>query len=229
MARPIENLIGQKFGYLTALHPEKRNGIIEWLCVCECGNKIFVRTSYLKSGRVKSCGCMNWDQQKNDKAMKYKLRQNLRKAALMRNFDGMIINSTKSTRGEGLSAVRGVNWHKGNQMWEARIFVNGENHHLGYYRTLDEAAKARDKAEKKYLAPVIRKYNRIKKKLERLVQEEWDAGKEARIKELKQQLEEWEKRKENVDRSLRSAEDRRKARHNANRDKRREGFNPDLQ
>lgn len=29
-----------------------------WVCECECGNKILVSTSHLKSGHTKSCGCL---------------------------------------------------------------------------------------------------------------------------------------------------------------------------
>lgn len=56
---PANDLTGQKFNLLTAIRPtEKRvGGGVVWECKCDCGNVIFVRASYLKSGQKKSCGC----------------------------------------------------------------------------------------------------------------------------------------------------------------------------
>lgn len=55
------NLIGQKFGKLTVIErlENTKYGQTRWLCQCECGNKTSVRTSNLKNGHVKSCGCLN--------------------------------------------------------------------------------------------------------------------------------------------------------------------------
>ena len=63
MAKQID-LTGQKFGRLTVLKREgvgyRNNGqkYRTWLCECECGNEIVVRTSYLTLGETKSCGCL---------------------------------------------------------------------------------------------------------------------------------------------------------------------------
>lgn len=57
-----ENLIGQKFNYLTviALLPERaKNRQKIYKCQCDCGNYINVRSSDLKTGNTKSCGCYN--------------------------------------------------------------------------------------------------------------------------------------------------------------------------
>ena len=53
------NLLGQKFGKLTVIEKtDKRNsGAIVWKCKCECGKITYVRSTSLKSGDVKSCGC----------------------------------------------------------------------------------------------------------------------------------------------------------------------------
>ena len=29
-----------------------------WECLCECGNKTIVSASYLRNGKIKSCGCL---------------------------------------------------------------------------------------------------------------------------------------------------------------------------
>jgi len=56
-----KDLTGMKFGKLTALYPienrtKKRE--VQWLCECECGEKIVVTTYNLSSGNVSSCGCI---------------------------------------------------------------------------------------------------------------------------------------------------------------------------
>lgn len=59
----FQDLTGKKFGKLTVISRAtdyiKPNGhkIIQWDCLCECGNKTIVRGEYLKSGHTKSCGC----------------------------------------------------------------------------------------------------------------------------------------------------------------------------
>lgn len=61
MSRAID-LTGQKFERLTAIRPtEKRDAgrCVIWLCLCDCGNEVFVSSNKLKSGgRYKSCGCL---------------------------------------------------------------------------------------------------------------------------------------------------------------------------
>lgn len=57
-----QNLTGQKYGKLlvlnegTAQRASRRH--IMWVCLCDCGGKIEVRSSRLRSGHTKSCGCL---------------------------------------------------------------------------------------------------------------------------------------------------------------------------
>ena len=46
---------GDKFGKLTVDHYDKKEK--RWACNCECGNHNLVSPYYLKTGKVKSCGC----------------------------------------------------------------------------------------------------------------------------------------------------------------------------
>lgn len=54
------NIIGQKFGKLTALKMLESNKHKKkmWLCLCECGNEKEVVSSSLTHGLTKSCGCL---------------------------------------------------------------------------------------------------------------------------------------------------------------------------
>lgn len=63
MSRPIENLVGHRFGRLTVAAFAGRKGNhpghqqVMWACHCDCGNEITVRADGLRSGRAQSCGC----------------------------------------------------------------------------------------------------------------------------------------------------------------------------
>ncbi len=57
-ARVGKNLKGLKFGRLTVFAKPipSKNG--EWLCVCDCGNKIKSNSHKLTAGHTRSCGCL---------------------------------------------------------------------------------------------------------------------------------------------------------------------------
>lgn len=62
-----KDLIGQKFGRLTAQHPvrsEPGKGTI-WFCTCECGGSKEVPTGRLIRGTTRSCGCIKAEKQLN--------------------------------------------------------------------------------------------------------------------------------------------------------------------
>jgi hypothetical protein len=55
------DLTGQKFGRLTVIeraYPNTKNNRIKWLCKCECGKEKSIRAEDLRSGAIKSCGCL---------------------------------------------------------------------------------------------------------------------------------------------------------------------------
>lgn len=57
--RARQDMIGRRFGRLTVTgRGRKPSGELAWSCSCDCGNTSFVRADVLKSGRVKSCGCL---------------------------------------------------------------------------------------------------------------------------------------------------------------------------
>lgn len=58
--KPIENLVGRKFGRLTVLHRDCNRSGIYWICECSCEehNIVSVCQGSLLSGATKSCGCL---------------------------------------------------------------------------------------------------------------------------------------------------------------------------
>lgn len=62
VARPIIDLTGRKFGYLTVMHREgtAKNKVSTWRCICVCGEQVVRLSTSLRSknrGKLKSCGC----------------------------------------------------------------------------------------------------------------------------------------------------------------------------
>jgi hypothetical protein len=54
-----QNLINKRFGRLRVIQPwDKQIGIIRYLCECSCGGRAIVRADRLRSGKTKSCGCL---------------------------------------------------------------------------------------------------------------------------------------------------------------------------
>lgn len=56
------DLTGQRFGRLTVLerdYSDTKN--VTWICQCDCGNKVRVRSGNLCSGNTQSCGCLFLD------------------------------------------------------------------------------------------------------------------------------------------------------------------------
>jgi hypothetical protein len=56
---PRLDLAEMRFGKLVAQHslPITKRNYIQWFCICDCGRTSEVRSSHLKSGAIKSCGC----------------------------------------------------------------------------------------------------------------------------------------------------------------------------
>jgi len=61
----FQSLTGRRFGRLIATKQlaDRRDGARKqlrriWLCRCDCGNKVEVRSDQLRSGITKSCGCL---------------------------------------------------------------------------------------------------------------------------------------------------------------------------
>lgn len=68
------SLIGKTFGRLLVLFQAANIGKDRaWECVCECGNKKIVKTTHLKSGTVRSCGCLQKETMKHKNGNQFKL------------------------------------------------------------------------------------------------------------------------------------------------------------
>ena len=94
MGRKLIDLTGQRFGRLTVIERvEKNNNVVVWNCRCTCGNTREVRAGNLKSGGVKSCGCLLKDIYKKEKYI-FKKR-GIYIVSITRNKINMLSNGQK--------------------------------------------------------------------------------------------------------------------------------------
>lgn len=54
----LKDLTGHRFGRLAAAELRRDHKGPLWLCLCDCGATVTVRTDQLKSGHTRSCGCL---------------------------------------------------------------------------------------------------------------------------------------------------------------------------
>ena len=58
----MSELVGKKFGRLTVIRRAPKGGnCISWVCRCDCGKEITTRSTSLRNGHTKSCGCYQRD------------------------------------------------------------------------------------------------------------------------------------------------------------------------
>jgi len=55
-----KDLTGNRYGQLVVvrLAGQDKHGVSLWDCVCDCGTKKVANSNWMKSGRMKSCGCL---------------------------------------------------------------------------------------------------------------------------------------------------------------------------
>lgn len=137
------DLTGQRFGKLTVIRNSgkrsKSRGVY-WVCKCDCGNEKVLYSQHLKHNYVRSCGC--------------EIKIDCLDGTRLRNLNKTMLNSNSSGH-------KGVSFRKKNNKYEAYIGFKGTKKHLGYYRDIKDAIKARKEAEEKYFTPILEKYGRI--------------------------------------------------------------------
>lgn len=146
----VKNLVGQRFGRLVVLSraPKSYRGSVVWHCRCDCGKETDVPSISLRSGNTKSCGCLNHERRPTPSDVAFGTR-----------ISALGSNPPKSNT----SGVRGVSWSRQKQDWEAYIKFRGKFYHLGHYKSIEDAAKARAEAEEKFYSPAKENFDKIEK------------------------------------------------------------------
>ena len=144
------DLTGQRYGKLTVLRPaENIDGRTAWVCRCDCGNEAIVKTYHLRYGHTKTCGCQHRKSKENPFGLTF--------------VDGTCVEvlAIKKPLRNNISGVRGVHWMADKQVWRAEICFKGKRRHLGVYRRLEDAAKARARAEEELFEPILREFANV--------------------------------------------------------------------
>lgn len=61
MSNKSNNIIGKKYGKLTVTGTKRKSLTTEgtdYLCICECGNEVYVYRGNLTTSKTRSCGCL---------------------------------------------------------------------------------------------------------------------------------------------------------------------------
>lgn len=138
-----------RFGRLTVVaETEKsKDGKIQWLCHCDCGNDSIVKTEKLIGGFTKSCGCLS-------KEVPHLLKHRNEVYVEGTNLDMLHDRLPKNNN----SGVRGVCFVNATQKWKAQLSVQGKKVLNKSYVNKQDAIDARKEAEAKYFRPILEKY-----------------------------------------------------------------------
>lgn len=83
--RPYIDIRNKKFGKLIVI---KYIGNSQWLCQCECGNKIIVKTNNLNRKYTTSCGCLKGNlKHKLSNTRLYNIWQNIKSRCYNKNHN----------------------------------------------------------------------------------------------------------------------------------------------
>lgn len=140
----MKDLIGKRYGKLIVVKKtgkKARGKENVYLCKCDCGNTVEVRSGLLSQGRKKSCGCLyretrisNMD--RLNKAKKY--------------VDGVHVGAFDGRFNKNnTSGFKGVSKHNGG--YRAKITVKGHTYYGKTRSTKEKAYKDRLKFEEELL------------------------------------------------------------------------------
>lgn len=111
---------GKKFGRLTVTG-EYRKSITskgrDYLCICDCGNKLFVYRGKITTGHTKSCGCISKTLNGHSNSKLYRIWWGIKERCYSENH-----NSFKNYGAKGI--ILSDEWHDFNVFYEWAINNN---------------------------------------------------------------------------------------------------------
>jgi len=129
-----DDLTGMRFGRLVAVEKVTSCGKNneKWLCRCDCGNETIAYRSNLFKGFKTSCGC-------------YVVESSTENLKLLEGT--CLVNLRNKISKLNKSGVVGVCYDKSRGKWMAKITFRKRATFLGYFTNMEDAVKARKKAE----------------------------------------------------------------------------------
>ena len=148
---------GDNVGYWTILS----NDGDKFRCRCICGTERIIKHNILKSGRSLSCGCRRSDHQikgqKEGRELEQKISREVQKHGLSVSYAGFGRKENKNS-GTGITGVSV--WR---DKYRAYITVDRKQIHIGTFKKLEDAAKARKNAEERYFSERQKRVDKIKR------------------------------------------------------------------
>lgn len=150
---------GDKVGYWTIV---SNNGD-RFRCRCVCDTERTIKHNILKSGRSLSCGCRRSDhqvqKQKEGRELGQKISREVQKHGLSVMYAGFGRKENKNS-GTGITGVSA--WR---DKYKAYITVDRKQIHIGTFKKLEDAAKARKNAEEHYFSERQKIVDEIKREV----------------------------------------------------------------
>ena len=152
----IKDIAGQRFGRLIVLRRSERYVLIAgerrkymWECRCDCGETVYRLSEKLQTD--KNCACMKCMGKTAASTMKDS-------AGFVEGTQLSKLTNTKANANSS-SGVRGVFLNRKSGKWRATLKFQGNGHYLGEFINVEDAIKARHRAEEMYYAPMLEKYS----------------------------------------------------------------------
>lgn len=79
-----DRYVGKTYGRLTVVRVTKIDGVWSAYCECACGNKKLIRLDNLRTGKVKSCGCL-----RNESLAHMKVTDDMKRECLLLRASGL--------------------------------------------------------------------------------------------------------------------------------------------
>lgn len=176
--RNLKDLTGKKFNKLVVIGLDRkeekvssrgnRRTIYYWKCKCDCGEEVIIFGSRLKDGRIKDCK----DAKRNETKSYTKIGNEFKKENILKENTRLDNLSGKLSKAN-TSGVRGVSFKKDKNKYKATIGFKKKTYFLGYFDNIEDAKKAREKAEEKYYKPILEKYG-YKSRNNKEIEEEFE-------------------------------------------------------
>lgn len=142
------SLIGTTFGEVTVIDVFMRCGKRYAKVKCSCGKYFDVTVNNLIRGKTLRC------RECHDKVVTSKFKEN-------ECVEGTALcQLTQKVRTDNTTGVKGVWFDKRSGKYCAEIRLSGKKHWIGSFYDLNEAKKARERAEEDLFFPVLEKYGR---------------------------------------------------------------------
>lgn len=146
--------VNKKFGRLEVIEKTDKkalNGSLIYKCKCDCGNIVECSIGDLRSGRVRSCGCLFKEivSKRSKETIKDLIKKNI-----IDNVNVPAISREKRLS-TNTSGTTGVTWDKKREKWVAQIVFKNRHYYLGRYDFKEDAIKARKEAEEKLFKPFL--------------------------------------------------------------------------